>query len=214
MSCKKISLQNFNLYVHNSLFKADNLAEAMKGFGPSARESVLQHLNLTVGLKLNNSLLTGQPEPQIEAKVLIAECRISLSRERMKVIAAFLQSFKARELRARVPAGTRPRESPKDNPRAWWQFAVSAIRSDLAGFRERGRLVRSYLNLYRLSWLRDPTEVDAAQLTQLEADLPLEVTRSHRSCSWTAGRLSTADCGGTLNTTRLVLPASRAARSS
>lgn len=175
MSCKKISLQNFNVYVHNMPFKNDNLAEAMKGFTPSAREAVLPHLNLTVGVVLNNSLLTGQQTPQIEAKVLLAECRVSLLRDHMKVISAFLQSLKARKLRAQVAAGSRPRGSPKDNPREWWQFAYGAVRSDLAGFRARGRLVRSYLTLYRLSWLRDPNEVDAAELARLEADLPLEV---------------------------------------
>lgn len=183
MSCKKISLQNFNVYVHNSPFKPDNLAEAMKGFTPTAREAVLQHLNLTVDLALNNSLLTGQQAPQIEAKVLIAECRVSLLRDHMNVISAFLQSFKARELRAQVAGGARPRGGPKDNPREWWQYACNAIRSGLAGFRERGRLVRSYLTLYRLSWIRDQNEVDAAQLARLEGDLPLEVLLAHHSCS-------------------------------
>ena len=203
----------FSHFMREGIPQTGSLGSAAAGMHmyiipPSLFSAFVEWPNTASGTVLETQRALGQTDNLPKAKCCISVTtpllKVEIHQEQYQGIIAFVDSqpsIATEEERERRTAEEKqrklinticckPKESPKETPKAWWRYAAKVIReqkredhkrlsplpSQLFSFRQK-----SYEELFRAKWLGKKTGAEKVRI--MEQDIPLEQTFLFRSIS-------------------------------
>ena len=172
-----------------SLDAATDMHEYYKRVNLSERHYILKPCNITIRHRLSHTDPLEEAWQTIE--VQSSGLEFALSEVQFQYIKHLLNFINFKQSYKKYQA-TRPFESVQDNPRAWWNYLVSAAKHDIQAnfkvlYNSKVRMER-YIDLFKRDqeiihspWLQQLKHSEQDELRILEAELPVNDLLFYRS---------------------------------